>query len=55
MGRAKRLQNVHPGKVLVEEFLKPLGVTQYELAKRSFPTPPAPATPPAVSMRFGTT
>ena len=34
MGRAKRLQNVHPGEVLVEEFLKPLGVTQYELAKR---------------------
>ena len=23
-----------PGEVLVEEFLKPLGVTQYELAKR---------------------
>ncbi len=34
MRRAKRLQNVHPGEVLVEEFLKPLGVTQYELAKR---------------------
>ena len=30
----KRLQNVHPGEVLVEEFLKPLGVTQYQLAKR---------------------
>ncbi len=34
MGRAKRLQNVHPGEVLVEEFLKPLGVTQYELVSR---------------------
>ena len=34
MRRAKRLQNVHPGEVLVEEFLKPLGVTQYQLAKR---------------------
>jgi addiction module HigA family antidote len=34
MKRAKRLQNVHPGEVLLEEFLKPLGVTQYQLAKR---------------------
>jgi addiction module HigA family antidote len=34
MRRAKRLPNVHPGEVLVEEFLKPLGVTQYQLAKR---------------------
>jgi antitoxin HigA-1 len=34
VGRAKRLHNVHPGEVLVEEFLKPLGVTQYQLSKR---------------------
>ena len=34
MRRAKRLQNVHPGEILVEEFLKPLGVTRYQLAKR---------------------
>jgi addiction module HigA family antidote len=34
MTRAKKLQNVHPGEVLVEEFLKPLGVSQYQLAKR---------------------
>jgi len=33
MGRAKELRNIHPGEVLVEEFLKPLGVTQYQLAK----------------------
>jgi len=25
---------VHPGEVLREEFLKPLGITPYELAKR---------------------
>ena len=31
---AKTLSNVHPGEVLVEEFLKPLGITQYLLAKR---------------------
>lgn len=34
MKRAKRLKNVHPGEVLAEEFLKPLNVTQYQLAKQ---------------------
>ncbi len=29
----KRLQPVHPGEILREEFLKPLGITQYRLAK----------------------
>ena len=24
---------VHPGKILLEEFMKPLGITQYRLAK----------------------
>lgn len=24
---------IHPGEVLLEEFLKPLGITQYRLAK----------------------
>jgi len=33
MRRTKTLRNIHPGEVLVEEFLKPLGVTQYQLAK----------------------
>lgn len=33
MSRAKRLRNIHPGEVLVEEFLKPLAVSQYQLAK----------------------
>lgn len=28
----KRLRNIHPGEVLREEFLTPLGVTQYALA-----------------------
>lgn len=31
MGR--RLKNVHPGEVLAEEFLTPLGVSAYRLAK----------------------
>ncbi len=29
----KRLKNIHPGEVLEEEFLKPMGVTTYRLAK----------------------
>lgn len=30
---AKRLPPVHPGEVLFEEFLAPMGITQYRLAK----------------------
>lgn len=26
-----KLPNIHPGEVLVEEFLKPLGISQYRL------------------------
>jgi len=29
----KKLAPVHPGEILDEEFLKPLGLTQYRLAK----------------------
>ncbi|MCP4680640.1 MAG: HigA family addiction module antidote protein [Deltaproteobacteria bacterium] len=29
----KRLPNIHPGEILDEEFLRPLGVSQYRLAK----------------------
>ncbi|MBE2196971.1 MAG: HigA family addiction module antidote protein [Anaerolinea sp.] len=28
-----RLPNIHPGEVLREEFLAPLGISQYRLAK----------------------
>ena len=28
-----KLAPVHPGEILVEEFLKPMGITQYRLAK----------------------
>lgn len=31
--RAKKIAPVHPGEILFEEFLKPLGVSQYRLAK----------------------
>ena len=29
----ERLNNIHPGEVLKEEFLEPLGITQYKIAK----------------------
>lgn len=32
MGR-KKLPPIHPGEVLQEEFLKPLGISQYRLAR----------------------
>jgi addiction module HigA family antidote len=33
MAKRRTLPNVHPGEVLEEEFLKPLKVTRYRLAK----------------------
>jgi len=30
-----RLPNIHPGEVLLEEFLKPMGITAYRLAKET--------------------
>lgn len=38
--RTKRLPNVHPGEVLREEFLEPLGLTSYRLAKELHVTQP---------------
>lgn len=35
----KKLPPVHPGEILLEEFLKPMGISQYRLAKdTSVPT-----------------
>ena len=31
--RKKMLAPIHPGEILIEEFLKPLGISQYKLAK----------------------
>lgn len=36
----KRLPAIHPGEVLLEEFLQPLGLTQYRLAKSLRVPPP---------------
>jgi addiction module HigA family antidote len=30
---AKKIIPVHPGEILLEEFLKPLGISQYRLSK----------------------
>src|SRR5687767_15054134 len=32
-GLMKRLRNIHPGEVLLKDFLEPLGITPYRLAK----------------------
>ena len=31
--RGEMLAPIHPGEILIEEFLKPLGISQYKLAK----------------------
>ena len=31
--KTKTLPNVHPGEILLEDFLKPGGISQYRLAK----------------------
>jgi addiction module HigA family antidote len=33
MSKAKKLAPVAPGEMLLEEFLKPMGISQYRLAK----------------------
>jgi len=30
------LKNIHPGEILKEEFLEPLGITAYRLSKETF-------------------
>lgn len=35
----KKLPPIHPGEILLEEFLKPMGISQYRLAK-SINVPP---------------
>jgi addiction module HigA family antidote len=33
MIREERMPPVHPGEILLEDFMKPLGISQYRLAK----------------------
>ena len=37
--KAKKLPPIHPGEILREEFLEPMGISQYRLAK-SLAVPP---------------
>lgn len=30
---SKKMAPIHPGKILLEKFLKPMGISQYRLAK----------------------
>ena len=30
---AKKLEPIHPGEILLEEFLSPMGISQYRIAK----------------------
>ena len=32
----EKLRNIHPGEILIEEFLIPLGISAYRLAKETF-------------------
>jgi addiction module HigA family antidote len=32
----EKLKNTHPGEILLEEFLKPMEITAYRLAKETF-------------------
>jgi addiction module HigA family antidote len=33
MGKKRDFPPIHPGEVLLKEFLRPMGITQYRLAK----------------------
>ena len=37
--KAKKLAPVHPGEILLDDFMEPLGLTQYALAKATSVTP----------------
>ena len=32
-GKLDKLSNIHPGEILLEEFLKPISITAYRLSK----------------------
>jgi len=35
----EKLKNIHPGEILLEEFLKPMGISQTKLAKTMLVSP----------------
>jgi addiction module HigA family antidote len=36
---SKKMIPIHPGKILLEEFLKPMGISQYRLARDTSVSP----------------
>ena len=36
---SNRLPNIHPGEILLEEFLQPMGISQYRLAQETSISP----------------
>lgn len=32
----KKIKNIHPGEILLEEFLVPMGISMYRLSKETF-------------------
>lgn len=36
---SKKMAPIHPGEILLEEFLKPMGISQYRLAKETSMAP----------------
>lgn len=32
----EKIDNIHPGEILLEDFLKPLGITPYKLSKDTY-------------------
>jgi addiction module HigA family antidote len=38
--KTDKLDPIHPGEILLEEFLKPMGISQYRLAKDTSVPPP---------------
>jgi len=52
----KLLPPIHPGEILLEEFLEPLGISQYRLAKEIHVPPRriSPHTALRISRFFGT-
>ena len=37
--RSRKLPPIHPGEILLEEFLEPMGISQYRLAKDTSVSP----------------
>ena len=39
MMKTRKIRPIHPGEILLEEFLKPMGISQYRLARDTHVSP----------------